>query len=252
MKATTAWSKAVASALGMVVGSASLLLVYAASANLQLDALAYIVADNMLIAAAVLSLVLVLIQIGEPTAESAACGGAVMAVAATGAALSTVTATIVHYRGLPVYDVMVALLAGLGVALLPFALAATALLTFSQPLSRRGILRMYLLLALIMTCAVLLRSLAPGSGVLTWAVAPLCVFMVPGMSLAAALLPTSAGWMERLICAPPLSLGAQIISLLWLNWLGIRATVPVFFLISGVFTLLGLWGVLHRRAALPG
>ncbi len=106
---------------------------------------------------------------------------------------------------------------------------------------------MHIVLAVIMVWGIVSRFLVPGSALLTWVIAPLFVFFVPGLSLAAALLPRSAGWMDYFFFAPPLSLGVALISLLWLNWLAIPATVPVFFLISYIFTLLGLWGDLFRR-----
>lgn len=255
MKGTSFGSRALASVVGTMVSLGSLLLLCAVTVNAGHDALLFAVADNLLIAGAVLSLFLALARIEESPVILGDYDYKVMMFPATSAISATIAATIVRYGGFRAYEFTVALLVGLGVALLPFVLAEGSLIASTEPLSRRALLTMHFLLLPIIISGILLRYAAPGSDLLTWVIAPIYVFMVPGMSLGAALHPASTRWLERLCWGPPLSLAAQLISLMWLNWLAIPTTIPVFFLISGVFTLIGFWVVAFRRGereALPG
>jgi hypothetical protein len=84
-----------------------------------------------------------------------------------------------------------------------------------------------------------MRVAAPGSTLLSWCLAPLFVMVMPGWSLASALLPPSAGYLERLCWAPVLSLGALVVSLMWVDMMGAVVWYPTIFFLSIAFTVAG-------------
>jgi hypothetical protein len=103
----------------------------------------------------------------------------------------------------------------------------------------RPVYPIYILLAGLFWINILLRWLTPDTFFLTWMIAPLSFFVVPGLSLAPALLPVTSGWQEWLAYAPPLSVGTQITCLIWLDFLGIPVYTATFFVVAAVISLAG-------------
>lgn len=120
-----------------------------------------------------------------------------------------------------------------------------SLLAFHQPNPAdvsslaRPVYPIYIALAGLFWINILLRWLVPDTFLLTWVIAPLSFFVVPGLSLAPALLPATSSWHEWLAYAPPLSIGTQIMCLIWLDFLGISVYTATFFAVAAVISLVG-------------
>jgi uncharacterized membrane protein len=115
----------------------------------------------------------------------------------------------------------------------------------------RRLFRVTLVLWLIFGAAIAIRVLAPGAGLLKWVLAPIYVLMMPGLGLGAVLLPSSTDWIERLIWAPVMSLGFQIVIMVWMNALGWAVSVPTIFILAGATTFLSAIAAILRYDELP-
>jgi hypothetical protein len=151
-----------------------------------------------------------------------------------GAALAVpVIATLARHRGAQIYPLVVALAIGASAAAIALREKSS-----SAEIPARFPAALWLFLPAVTLAGL---HLAPGSLLQSCVLAPLFVLLLPGLALSYALLPASTGRWERLLWAPVLSLGTHITSLLWLDWPGIRAWVPVFLVIVAVyFSALGL------------
>lgn len=218
-------------ALALVLVAASWLLLFAQAVNLPSSSLFYRFADNLLLVGAVLSLVAAIVWKSHPDDGAEVSRGARKGFAFA-ALVIAVVATLVHYRGFELYPLLVGVVVGVSVAMLT-ALPQPSADGVSQQIPR-------LVLVGMAVGAVGGRYLIGGSVVQTWLIAPLFVLVVPGLAWTYALLPSSTGWMGRLFWAPSLSLGTQIVSLLWLDRLGVVVSLPVFIAVAAFFTLSGL------------
>jgi uncharacterized membrane protein len=115
----------------------------------------------------------------------------------------------------------------------------------------RRLLRVTLVLWLIAGATIVIRTLAPGAGFLTWVLAPIYVLMMPGLALGSVLLPSSTDWIERVIWAPVLSICFQIAILMWMNALGLAVSVPTIFVLAGATTFLSAITAMLRYEELP-
>jgi hypothetical protein len=152
-------------------------------------------------------------------------------VAGAGAAVPVI-ATLAHHRGFEIYPLVVAVVIG----------ASTAALVARERAASADVPAPFPMVLWLFLPAITLagRHLAPGSILQSFVLAPLFVLLLPGLALGYALLPAAAGRWERLFWAPVLSLGTYIVSLLWLDWLGVTAWVTLFVVIAVYFTGLGL------------
>ena len=218
-------------ALALLLVSSGLAHLAAQTLNLSSSALVYSLADNLLLAAAVLSVGLAITSTRQPEATPPVPRLTRLRFAIA-APMIAMLMTIVHVRSFQLYPLAVALLVGVSVAALP-ARDQPSDAGFAQKIPTPAILG---LLALTITG----RYLTPGSFVQTWLMAPLFVLAMPGLALTHAILPPTSGWPERLAWAPALSIGSQIVSLLWLDLLGVTASLPVFAAVAALFTFGGL------------
>ena len=65
------------------------------------------------------------------------------------------------------------------------------------------------------------------------------------------LLPESTEWLERLVWAPVLSIGFQIIILMLMNAVGLAVSVPTIFVLAGATTFLSAIAAMLRYDELP-
>jgi hypothetical protein len=84
-----------------------------------------------------------------------------------------------------------------------------------------------------------------------WVLAPVYALVMPGLGLGAALLPSTTDWIERLAWAPVLSIGFQVVVLMWMNTLGLAVSVPTLFILAGATTFLGAISAMLRHDRLP-
>jgi len=145
-----------------------------------------------------------------------------------------------------VYAAAIAALMGLGVGIVGY-IALTDLHEAGQ--GRPRSIRWYALFAVLLVIAGALRVTAPGTPLLTYIFAPLLYFLLPGFALTFALLPDDARWLDHLVYAPPLSIGAQFVGVAWLVQVGIPIAPQVFYITASVILLLGYAIALlrHRR-----
>ncbi len=228
--------KGLAGALVTSLVVASALILVALADRLPLDAFHYRFADNLLIAGALLSIALAVLKEQHTKKERTVSRFARLAVG-TLAVVIAVGATRLHYQAWSFYTTVVAL--SVGVSITAFLLAPASLGADASNGERFG-MHEYLGFAILAVSAILGRLLLPGSFVQSWILAPLFVLVMPGLALSAALLPVSTGWLERLFWAPVLSVGVQIVSLTWLDWLGVAASLPIVIALALLFTLVGL------------
>lgn len=77
------------------------------------------------------------------------------------------------------------------------------------------------LLFVILAANSVLWLLAPGTIISAAFTGPLVLYAIPGLALTQALLPADRGWLERLIIAAPVSIGIYMIASAWALQLGI-------------------------------
>lgn len=241
-----------------------ILLILAAAINFAADASRrmqdsrwYAVADNLFIVCAAIGFALAVLTPRfwpSDLAESWTLGTRLSASAALGGVglLAVLGATRAIWGGFSLHDLSLSAMLGVGVGLLTFTLTRPADVLEEEygPAPLRSGLA-YVALAVALVAAVVLRSLAPGSTVQTWIIAPFQVLIAPGIGLGLALLPRETGWPERAIAALPLGVTAQLAGLMWLNLLGIPAGRLTFTLLGALITFGGLIAesIARRRSA---
>jgi len=218
-------------AVATLLVTASIVLTVAEVMHSSSSSFFFRLGDNLLLAAALVS-VGAAIGTRRMSKDTAKVSLPVRRRVAAAAAAVPVIATLVHHRGLELYPLLVAVLVG----------ASAAAIAAREPRASAEIpapihMSFWLAFAII---AVAGRYLAAGTILQSYVVAPLFVLAMPGLALSYSLLPATTGLWERLFWAPALSLGTQIVSLLWLDWLGVTAWVPVFVTVVVYFTVLGL------------
>lgn len=230
-------------ALATLLVVASLALVVVQTLHLPLSSRLQGVIDAVVVAAAMLSLGFAAAWRGgiDDTPQVSTRTRAALAVCAP---VLAVVATFVHHRGFRLYDSAVALMIGAIIGML-----ATRATSPEENVERRVPAA---LLVGALVAAVAGRFLIGATFVQTWLLSPLFVLVLPGIALTFALLPSSTDWGERLCWAPPLSVGSQIVSLLWLDWLGVSASLTVFVVVATAITVLAIvaarWSVPLPRA----
>jgi hypothetical protein len=197
-----------------------------------------------------LGLVLAFLRAEEPTGDKEPSRTSVIFIAAcTG--IMTLTAVAVHYRGFPAYPILAAFTTGLAVVALVLVLNASSSTDSRSTMFDRRLLRVTLVLWLLAGATIAIRLLAPGTKLLMWVLAPIYVLMMPGLGLGAVLLPSSTDWIERLIWAPVMSVGFQVVILMWMNALGLAVSVPTIFVLAGATTFLSAIAAMLRYDELP-
>lgn len=241
---------------GVTVSNAlGLLLILAVALNFAADAgrrmpdsLWYALADNLFIACAGIGFALAVLSprirpssLAEswPLATRLGAG----AVLGGGTLLAILGAIRAIWGGPSLHDLVVSAALGIGVGLLALTLARPANSPDAEgkpALAMTHLEWAYGALAVALIAGVVGRSLAPGSTVQTWIIAPFQVLVAPGIGLGLALLPRELGWPERAIAALPLGVAAQLIGLMWCDLLGVPAGRLTFTVIGALATFGGL------------
>ncbi len=151
------------------------------------------------------------------------------------AACACVASVVVRHQAIPAYATVASVVLGAALLAVVFAMLASDSL---PDVPNRG-LRLNFFWALLAVGTIAMRIVAPGSPLLNWCFAPLFVMVMPGWSLGSALLPASTGYLERLFWAPVFSLSALVVTLMWMDVVGVRVWHPTIFFLAIAFTLAG-------------
>jgi hypothetical protein len=225
-------------------------LLLADSLHQPIDSFAYGLVDHTIFVSALLGLVLAFWRIEQSDNDPKPSRALVIVIGAA-AGLVTLAAVAVHYRGFPTYPTLTALATSLAAAALVLVLNASPTMEKRPVRANRKLFRVTLVMWLIAVATVAIRLLAPGNGFLVWVLAPVYVLVMPGLGLGAVLLHSSTDWTERLIWAPALSIGFQVVVLMWMNTLGLAVSVPTLFVLAGATTFLGAIAAMLRHDELP-
>jgi hypothetical protein len=264
-------------ALLMIVGSTFLLIADMMTKRRYDDQL-FAIADNLFVVSAILSCIMVLvfarsdksIDIVWPRQRRLITSFIIGAISV----LVELAVTSFYYDSMGLYQLIFSIIIGINTGIIVFNMTTSRSLAGHQPLvsevislptqykdaspeaipaelsiSLSRIYKIYGVLLLLIVAAIVLRVVAPGTTILVWFEAPLNMFLVPGLSLAIAVLPSSARWLEWFLFAPALAIGTQLTGLVWLDLIGIPAKVPVFFLLTTLITLAGFLGSIYRYRA---
>ncbi|NDJ61263.1 MAG: hypothetical protein GYB67_09070 [Chloroflexi bacterium] len=237
--------------LALLIAGGSLLLILADATNVASADPLYMLGDNFFAVSAALSLLLVVLLPPNTVTDAASTAephrwyrwlSPLVLLIVPGL-------TLLHTGLVLSRELLTATLIGVSTAVLlqTYALSPGVAPQHTPPKPRLTLI--YIVLAAITIAAIALRIIAPGSTILTWIVAPLMIFVVPGLSVGKALLPPETGLFEQLAFAPPLSLSLHLIGILWLNWLSIPVSAAGVFSLAGIYTLIGLFGALRRYAS---
>jgi hypothetical protein len=140
-----------------------------------------------------------------------------------------------HYPTLPAYTAVASFVLGAALLAVVYALLdEDSVIDSEKPGFRLNIFWVFLISA-----TATMRVVSPGSPVLNWCLTPLFVLVMPGWSLGSVLLPAPAGFLERLLWAPVISLSAQLVALMWLHLIGAVVGHPTVFVLPIAFTLTG-------------
>jgi hypothetical protein len=242
-------------ALLIIAGSTGLL-VADTMTKIRYDEKLFAVADNLFVIAAGLSCILAVAYTRADHSTHISWSMrrrvAVCLVCGIIAALVMLAVNSFYYDSIGIFQLGFSVALGLNIAMILFNVMTTSGTRNARPpdstrhVPSHRIYNVYALLVVLIVVGIVLRILAPASGLLTWVVAPINLFITPGLSLALALLPSSVGWLGWLVYAPALSIGAQLLAIMWFNLLGIRMQTPAFFIIAAGITLAGFLGASYR------
>lgn len=143
------------------------------------------------------------------------------------------------------YQAVIALLIGAAVGALSYIMLTEV--DAARTAGKPAPLLLYAALAALLLIAGALRLVAPGSAALTFIFAPLLYFLVPGLALTFALLPRDAPWLDHLVYAAPISIGAQFIVVAWCVQLGIALTPLLVYVSASVIIVVGFGVALARQ-----
>lgn len=235
----------IAGVCAFLILGASFGLVVSDSVAVETNSVGHRFAENAFAIAALSSLMLVFTQ-ARRRGRSTAPG--FVRPLALGAAILPLIATVVHYRAILFYPAVTAIAIGLSLSSLVFVLSGSSL----DGNGAKKPFKPTMILATLLLATVALRQWAPGSPALVWLLTPVAVLLAPGLGLGAVLLPRSTAWSERLLWAPPISVSVLVVSLMWLDMLGVRtASTGIMALIVG-WTLVPLpFLLLVEQAASP-
>ncbi len=161
-----------------------------------------------------------------------------------------ITAAIIGFQGkLQYYEWISVLFVGVATGILTFETTLTSPSIGAKDAIRTWwVYRTYGVIALFSLVSVLFRVLLPENVLTNVIIAPLQMFLIPGLSLAIALLPVSASWIDYLAYGIPLSLGSQLVGLIWLDWVGIVVSTSTIYILAGCITLISFLIANYRAA----
>lgn len=203
-------------------------------------------ADNLLLACAILAFAGAAMTAAAALVAPTASPAAIVVAMKVGAPLLCAGVTFVRYGEWFRPEMAVAIAIGLTASALIEALARGGHIEAPPFTNAEKSRRLPLGLALALAACFLLRWLQPGTPFL-FVVAALVVTFGPGLALGR-LLQAGEPLPQRLLYAPALSLGALVIVLLWLDFLGIPATPAVLSTALAGLIVLPLAASLMKRA----
>lgn len=225
-------------ALTLLVAAAALIVALAEAQIIRYVDFPYLLAENLLLVAALLSVLLALIT-QRPDAHQGETDHALAPVLVALVVGGLGIVLLARYQeGLSLYDVLLAILLALAVE------AGAGLLRAARdeaPAEAAPHFSVGTLVALggVLLLTALLRLLGPGSALLVYILAPLAVFVAPGLALALALLDADVPPLAYAALAPALSVAVEAVYLAWLAQLGIAISpLSIFVGVIGV-TLIG-------------
>ncbi|MBL8133534.1 MAG: hypothetical protein JNL42_16855 [Anaerolineae bacterium] len=234
-------------ALTLLVAAAALIVALAEAQIIRYVDFPYLLAENLLLVAALLSVLLALIT-RRPDAPNDGETGQSLAPALVALVVGGLGIVLLarYQEGLSLYDVLLVILLALAVE------AGAGLLRTARdeaPAQTAPRFSVGTLVALggVLLLTVLLRLLGPGSALLVYVFAPLAVFVVPGLALSLALLDADTPPLAHAALAPALSVAVEAVYLAWLAQLGIAISpLSLFAGVIGV-TLIGAGVFALRR-----
>ncbi|MBK8023550.1 MAG: hypothetical protein IPK19_19475 [Chloroflexi bacterium] len=248
-------ASSLALALTLLIAFGALVVALAEAQILRYVDFIYVLGENALVLGALLCVIFALVTRGEDAEGAALPASPILPalIALTVGALGIIL--LARYQeGLSPYDVLIAVLIALSLDSALTLLrrgAEVAELDIAPGLPRGTAAGLLAGIGVILILTVALRLLGPGNLLLVYLLAPLTVFVAPGLALSLALLDPDAPPLAHVALAPVLSVAVGAIWLAWLAWLNIPIT-PVSILggIAAV-TVLGAADALFRRRSTP-
>ena len=209
--------RVIAGVCAILMLGASFGLVVSESFALETNSVGHRFAENAFAIAALASLLLVFTKARERRRNT---GLGFVRPLALGAAILPLVATAIHYRAIFFYPAVTAIAIGLSLSSLVFVLSGPSL----ESNWAKERFQPTMILATLLLATLALRQWAPGSVALAWFLTPVAVLLAPGLGFGALLLPRSTPLSERLLWSPPISVGVLVVSLMWLDLLGVTTT----------------------------